>query len=70
MRRFGQILILVGLLGFVYASSAQDGTPPAPEGVSLSAEMASPGGRLELLRYGSAGAAFLGVLLALFPKGR
>jgi hypothetical protein len=68
MRKFGQILIVLGLAGFFYASSSGQGAPEA--GASVSAALSSPAGRLELLRYASATAAFIGILLALFPKGR
>ena len=70
MRNFGLLLIVVGIAGFLYASSAREEGAAVPEGASLTQEIASPAGRLELLRYGAAGAAFVGVLLALFPKGR
>jgi hypothetical protein len=70
MRQLGGILVLCGLVGFVYFSSALEGAPPRDPQASLSQEIATPGGRLELLRYASAGAAAIGILLALFPKGR
>jgi hypothetical protein len=70
MRNLGGILILVGVIGFFYCSSQLEGaTPPAPD-TSLSEAIASPGGRWEFGRYACAGAAGIGVILALFPKGR
>jgi hypothetical protein len=70
MRQLGFILILAGVGSFLYASSALSSAPPRDPGMSISQEMASEGGRLELLRYAGAGGAFLGILLAMFPKGR
>ena len=70
MRNFGAILLLLGLIGFFYASSQASEHQPAPEGASVSEELETPAGRWEMLRYASAGAAGLGLLLALFPKGR
>jgi hypothetical protein len=70
MRNFGGILLLLGVLGFFYASSRLDELEPLPPGKSLSEGLESPSGRWELVRYGCAGAAGIGLLLALFPKGR
>ena len=70
MRNFGAVLLLVGLLGFFYASSQAVKYEPAPAGASLSEELETPAGRWEIARYASAGAAALGLLMALFPKGR
>jgi hypothetical protein len=69
MRNFGGILILLGAIGFFYASSEMQGVPPAPD-TSISDALATPGGKWEIARYVCAGAAGVGVLLALFPKGR
>jgi hypothetical protein len=68
MRRFGLLLLVIGLGGFFYASSLS--APPVPEGTSVSQEIQSPAGRIELLRYASGGAALVGLLLSMFPKGR
>jgi hypothetical protein len=70
MRQLGFILILAGVGAFLYASSNLETAPPRDPGMTLTQEMASPGGRLEMLRYAGAGGAFLGILLAMFPKGR
>ena len=70
MRNFGAVLLLLGLIGFFYASVQASGYDEAPAGMSLSEELETPAGRWEMLRYASAGAAGLGLLLALFPKGR
>jgi hypothetical protein len=70
MRNFGGILLLVGVLGFLYASSQLEKYEPPPPGVSVSEGLKEPAGRWEMARYACAGAAGIGLLLALFPKGR
>jgi hypothetical protein len=70
MRSFGVILLVLGILGFFYASSRLDEAQPLPEGLSLSEGLKEPGGRWEMARYGCTAAAGFGLLMALFPKGR
>jgi hypothetical protein len=70
MRNFGGILLLLGILGFVYASQQLEKQEPIPSGVSVSEGLERPAGRWEIARYACAGAAGIGLLMALFPKGR
>ena len=70
MRNLGGVLLLAGLIGFFYCSSELSKATPVPAGVGLGEMLRYPAGRLELGRYAAAGAAFLGVLLVMFPKGR
>jgi len=70
MRNFGGLLLLLGVLGFFYASSQLEKLDPVPAGTTVSEGLAYPSGRWEMIRYACAGAGFLGVLLAMFPKGR
>jgi len=70
MRNFGGILLLLGVLGFFYASTQIEKLAPVPDGKSVTESLEYPAGRWEMARYGSAGAGLLGLLLALFPKGR
>jgi len=70
MRNFGAVLLLLGVLGFFVASRQLEEAGPVPAEVSLSETLASPAGRWELARYGCGLAAAVGLLLALFPKGR
>jgi hypothetical protein len=70
MRNFGLILLLLGILGFFYASSQLDEAEPLPEGLSVAEGLRHPAGRWDLARYGCAAVGGFGVLLALFPKGR
>ena len=70
MRNFGGILLLLGVIGFFYASSRMEKHEPLPQGVSVSQGLDKPAGRWEMARYACAGGAGIGLLLALFPKGR
>lgn len=70
MRTFGFVLLTAGILGFIYCSSRLTGLEPVPPGVELGDYMAYEAGRLELGRYLSVFGGFVGLLMALFPKGR
>jgi hypothetical protein len=70
MRNFGATLLLLGIVGFFYASSRLRDAQPLPEGLSITEGLQHPAGRWDLARYGSASVAGLGLLMALFPKGR
>ena len=70
MRNFGAVLMLLGILGFFYSSSRLDAVPPLPEGLSISEGLQYPAGRWDMARYGCAGVAGFGLLMAMFPKGR
>jgi hypothetical protein len=70
MRNLGGILLLLGVLGFFYASSQLSDLEPVPQGLGIREGLAYPAGRWEMARYGCAAAAGFGLLMALFPKGR
>jgi hypothetical protein len=70
MRNLGGILLLLGILGFFYASSQLSGLEPVPQGVDVRESLRYAAGRWDLVRYGCAAAGVVGLLLALFPKGR
>jgi hypothetical protein len=70
MRNFGGILLLLGILGFFYASARLSDLAPAPEGLSVGQALEYPAGRWEVVRYACAAAGGFGLLLAMFPKGR
>jgi hypothetical protein len=70
MRTFGGIFLLLGVLGFFYASAQIDKLEPVPADKTVSESLAYPSGRWEMVRYACAGAGLLGLLLAMFPKGR
>lgn len=70
MRNFGALLLLLGILGFLYCSSRLSEAPPMPQGLSVSDSLDYPAGRWEMARYASAAAAGFGLLMAMFPKGR
>ena len=63
-------MLLLGILGFFYASSQLEGLAPVPQGLEMRDALHSPAGRWELARYGCAAVAGFGLLMALFPKGR
>lgn len=70
MRNFGAILLLLGVLGFFYSSGKLEELGPVPEGQTVTESLRYDSGRWEMARYACAGAAFIGLLLAFFPKGR
>ena len=70
MRNFGFVLLVAGAAAFLYCSSGLQGLEPLPPGSDLADYYRNTAGRLELGRYAGAGAAFIGLLMALFPQGR
>ena len=70
MRNFGSILMIVGIGGFFYCSSRLSEVPPLAPELSIADGVQQQAGRWDMARYGCAGAAAFGLLLALFPKGR
>ena len=70
MRTLGALLLLIGIVGFVYCSSHLSGLDPVPEGTDLSRYLDYDAGRYELGRYLAVLSGLVGVLLSLFPKGR
>jgi len=70
MRRFGLLLVAVGLFGFLYCTWEQERHQPVPEGVDALAALRYPAGRYEMGRYAAAFAGLFGVLMLMFPKGR
>jgi hypothetical protein len=70
MRNFGAVLMVLGILGFFYASSKLDEVPPLPDGLTVTESLREPAGQWQMARYGSAVAAGFGLLMAMFPKGR
>jgi hypothetical protein len=70
MRNFGGILLLLGIFGFVYSGSQIEKYDPVPEGKTVSESLQYPAGKWETARYGCAAAAGVGLLMAMYPKGR
>ena len=70
MRNTGAILLLLGILGFFYASGRKGDAEPLPEGLSVSESLSYPAARWDMARYACAATAGFGLLLAMFPKGR
>jgi hypothetical protein len=70
MRTLGYLLLLAGIVGFFYCSAQMSELTPVAEGTALGDYVRTEAGRFELGRYLALMAGFIGVLLALFPKGR
>jgi hypothetical protein len=70
MRNFGGLLLVVGIVGFLYCSSQGSKAGEVPEGKSISESLEYDAGRYEVARYVCAGIAAFGLLMTLFPKGR
>jgi hypothetical protein len=70
MRQFGLMLAAVGLAGFLYCGLRQGDFEPVPPGTETMEALRYPAGRFEIGRYASAMVGAIGVLLAMFPKGR
>jgi hypothetical protein len=70
MRSFGAVLFLAGAVGFLVASQRLDEAGPVPARLGVEETLEHPAGRYDLMRYGAATAAVVGLILALFPKGR
>ena len=70
MRKMGAILLFGGILGAFYCSSQLQRVEPLPEGVLAMDGMKYEAGRWAVARYACFGAAGIGFLLAIFPRGR
>jgi hypothetical protein len=70
VRNFGAVLLLLGIVGFLYCSSRLSDVEPLPAGLSVSESLEQPAGRWEMARYACATAAGFGLLMAWLPKGR
>jgi hypothetical protein len=70
VRNAGGILLLAGVFGFFYCSAQLSHMEPVPPGKSIGESLQYPAGRFDLGRYVAATAAGVGLILAMFPKGR
>ena len=70
MKTLGGLLLLGGIVAFAYCSSRLSGLDPVPAGTALGDYVRIEAGKWELGRYLSACAAFVGLLLSLFARGR
>lgn len=70
MRSLGALLVFAGIFGYVYAADQLALAGTVPEGLSLSQAWEYPAARWDTARYGAALAGVMGVILALWPKGR
>ena len=70
MRNFGGLLVVGGIVAFLYCSSELKKHEPVPEGLSISRSLEYPAGKMEVGRYAAMAGAAFGVLLLMFPQGR
>ena len=70
MRNFGGMMLLLGIVGFLYCSSKLSETGSVPEGKTISESLQYDAGRWEVGRYACAGLGAFGLLMTMFPKGR
>ena len=70
MRAFGGVLVLVGILGFIYTGDQLAKYEPLSSERTLRESVNHPAGRWEIAHYGAALVGAVGLLLALYPKGR
>jgi hypothetical protein len=70
MRTLGAVLVVLGIVGFVLASDQIEKMGPPAYELELGEYLRHPTGRMELLKYGAAVTGAVGLLLALYPKGR
>lgn len=70
MRNLGGLLLLLGVVGYFYASSRMSGLDPVAPELGVRESLSLPAGRWEMLRYGCAAGAGIGIVLALFAKDR
>ena len=65
MRNFSSLLILGGIVGFLYCQHQLSTLEPVPEGLSISRSMQYPAGKMEMGRAAAAGAAVFGLLMLM-----
>jgi hypothetical protein len=70
MRNFGGLMLLVGIIGFLYCSSEASKAGEIPEGKSISESLEYDAGKWQVGRYVCAGVGAFGLLMTMFPKGR
>jgi hypothetical protein len=70
MRNLGLILLMGGILAFLYCSAELSKLAPMSADAGIAEYLRNSAGRLELCRYLAAGAGFVGALLTLFPRAR
>jgi hypothetical protein len=70
MRNFGAVVLVLGILGFLYSSSRLSEMTPLAPGLSVGESLSQPSGRWEMARYACGAAAGFGLLMLVFPKGR
>jgi hypothetical protein len=70
MRNFGTLLLIGGILGFLYCSQQASKAGTVPEGKSISESLEYDAGKWEVGRYACGAAAVFGLIMTLMPKAR
>ncbi len=70
MRTLGIVMLFLGVVAFFYCSGQMDAYPPLPTGLSVEEAWRYPQGRYQVGQWIAGFVGFVGLLFAVFPKGR
>ena len=70
MRNFGVLMLVAGIVGFLYCSDQASKAGTVPEGKSISESLEYDAGKWEVARYACGAAAFFGLLMTMVAKDR
>ena len=70
MRNFGVLMLVAGIVGFLYCSDQASKAGTVPEGKTISESLEYDAGKWEVGRYASGAAAFFGLLTIMVAKDR
>ena len=70
MRSFGALMVVLGIVGFLYCSSKAQTAGTVPEGKTISESLEYDAGRYEMGRYVCAAMGAFGILVLIVSKER
>ena len=70
MRRFGFVVLALGVAAYFLCSTRLAASEPVPPGLSIEESVRYPAGQYQIGQYVGAMLGGLGLLLMLFPQGR
>jgi hypothetical protein len=70
MRTFGLLMLVAGVVGYLYLGSQLGQVEALPPGLGVGEMLQQPAGRLEAGQYLAAFVGVVGLILMMFPKGR
>jgi len=70
MRSFGALMLVLGIVGFLYCSSKAQTAGVVPEGKSISESLEYDAGRYEVARYVCAAMGAFGILVLMVARDR